>query len=197
MGFVLDDTRTIEKRNRPKRSVVLPAKLLFELVRNVIVFDRKAEDVRIGVIVGAGGAANEQRIGGADVLMGVKDKSGNDHERSVQLGAVDFVDHAVGRRFRPVVVEDNLDLALTDENPIVMLMMSMPAFDFARSNGELINVGQRSGMNIPRGIEDFTEGPAIVHEGYRRPNNHAVNQRLNRNAFGRDRLNILPRLCRS
>ena len=124
----------------PKSNVALPAKLLFELVRDVIVLDRKAENVRIGVIVGAGGAANEQRIGGADVLMGVKDEGWNDHERAMHLRTIDFVDHAVGRRFRPVVVEDNLDLALTDENSIVMLMMRMPAFDFARSNGELINI---------------------------------------------------------
>ena len=78
-----------------------------------------------------------------------------------------------------------------------MSMMRMPAFDFPRSNGELINVGERSGMNIPRWIEDFTEGPAIVDEGYRRPNDHPVNQGLNRNAFRRDRLNILPRPGRS
>jgi hypothetical protein len=112
----------------------------------------------------------------------------------MSIRAVNFVDHPISRRVGAIVIENDPDLALTDENSIVVKMVRMPAFNFARSNGELINVNEGRGMHVPSGIQNFTKRSTIVGQRHRGANNYTVDERLNRFPLRRNGLDVLLQL---
>jgi hypothetical protein len=126
----------------------LPAHSLFKTVRNRVVVEWETINVRAFVIVDSRRHTDKQRLCVADVMVSVKNISWNDHQCAVVLRAINFVNHLISWRFRAVVIQHNLDRALADENPVVVEMMEVPAFYFARPNRELINIDNWSGMRF-------------------------------------------------
>lgn len=168
-----------------------PTEALVEAIGNDIIVEWETIDIRAGVIVGARGHADKERVGVADVLMRVKNIRRNHHQIAMLFTAVDFIHHPVRRRVLARVVENDLDCALAEKDAVVVLMMKVPAFDFAGTNRELINVSERRGMNAPRRIQNFAQRAAFVRLRHCRTDDHTVNHRCNRFAFRRDGLNVL------
>ena len=123
--------------------------------------------------------------------MRVKNMRRNDHQITLLFAAVNLIHHPVRRRVLPRVVEDDLDGSLAEKDAVIVLMVKVPAFDFAGTYRELINVGERRRMHAPGRIQDFTQRAAIIRLGHCRADDHAMNQRGHPLAFRRDCLNVL------
>src|SRR5258708_5784913 len=125
---------------------------------------RRAAGDKLGrsVVISFRWHANKKRILASDILMYMENKSGNNHERAIVFGPIDFIYLAIGRRIWPVIVQNYLDLPATDENPIVVQTMATPAFDFPRPNGELINISKGRRMKFPGRVENLAQRGAFI-----------------------------------
>src|SRR5438876_6975879 len=118
------------------------------MVRNRVVIEWETINVRAFMIVDSRGHTDKQRLCLADVVVSVENVSWNDHQCAMMLSTINFVNHTVSGRFWAVVIQDNLNRALTDKNPVVVEVVNVPAFYLAGSNRELINIDNWSGVRL-------------------------------------------------
>ena len=152
------------------------ARRVSEGMRDQIGIDRQAILVGICVVVGNGREVDDYRVGAADVVVGVPHVLRNVYEAAMVGGQDNSTHLAAGRRVRSGVVKHELDITLKQRVPVVVFSVEVPSLHDAGPDREHVDAVHRVGMPGPAGIEQLTDGAALIRNGRQRPHFHSVGE---------------------